>query len=105
MSEQLAQLEKKGGGKYDSGSLLINATSALSEYTFTDNYELVLIVTGATGANNYRPTYNGVTYSWKEGNMGQAYKGSAVVIQNIKANTKVTFSPATICGIYGYKYT
>lgn len=94
-----------GGGKdYDSGNLIVETSSRITEYTFDSDYDLVLIVTGATGETGYVPTYNGVTYSWKLGNFGQAYKASAVIIQNVKANTKVTFSNTIRCNIYGYNY-
>lgn len=93
------------GTEYDSGIRIANITSAVAQYTFNDDYDLVLIVTGATGENNFNPTYNGVTYSQKEGYMWQSYKGSVVIIQHVKANTQVTFSRAAVCTLYGYKYT
>ena len=78
----------------------ITDISKAGSYTFTDDYDVVLVVTVISGSGSYYVTYDGVIYNYMSG-----YSNSKVaLIPNVKANTAITFSTNIYCSIHGYNY-
>lgn len=79
----------------------------VSSVTIPNDYDAVLIVTSFSGGqqDNYKPTYNGITYDWKLGNIGNTTYGTSIIIPNVKANTNITFPSPIWFSVYGYNLT
>ena len=78
----------------------ITDLSSAGSYTFTNDYDVVLVVTVISGSGSYYVTYDGVIYNYMSG-----YSNSKVaLVPNVKENTAITISTNISSSIYGYNY-